>query len=108
MKGFNQGLLVLFASSLIACGGQVVEFGVATGADGGGTVTAPPAIPTTLASGVCTNKTISATFSEAMDASTINSTTFKVASGPSATPVTGTVSYDAVKKAATFIPSPDL
>ena len=56
---------------------------------------------------MCTNKTLSATFSEAMDPSTINSASFKVGAGAGATPVNGTVTYDASKNAATFTPSPD-
>ena len=39
--------------------------------------------------------------------STINAASFKVGAGAAATPVTGAVTYDAAKKAATFTPSPD-
>ena len=82
--------------------------GAGTNPDGGvGGLSAPTVSPTALSSGVCTNKSITATFSEAMNPSTINSTSFKVGAGASATPVTGTVTYDSVKKAATFTPSSD-
>ena len=110
MRGFNQALWAVCASSLIACGGKLVEFGdgAGTNPDGGvGGLSAPTVSPTALSSGVCTNKSITATFSEAMNPSTINSTSFKVGAGASATPVTGTVTYDSVKKAATFTPSSD-
>jgi hypothetical protein len=110
MRGFNQAVLVLFVSSMIGCGGKLVNFGDAAGAspDGGVGIMNPPTVtPTTLASGVCTNKALVASFSEAMDPATINSTTFKVAAGTSATSVAGTVTYDTAKKAATFTPAPD-
>src|SRR5581483_5959593 len=107
MSRFNQAVLAIFASSLVACGGNMVEFGDASGnPDGGGTLSTPTVTPTALASGVCTDKTLTVTFSEAMDSSTINATSFKVGAGAAGTPVSGTVAYDATKKAATFTPSP--
>jgi hypothetical protein len=57
--------------------------------------------------GVCQNTVILATFSEAMNPSTINSTTFTLA-GPGATSVMGQVVYDPLSHAATFTPSADL
>src|SRR5579863_2257979 len=67
---------------------------------------APPTVLSTVpvngATGVAVNTTISATFSEAMNAATINGTTFTV-TGPGATPVAGTVSY--AGSTATFTPS---
>src|SRR5579864_1366534 len=59
-------------------------------------------VPVTGATGVAVNTTISATFSEAMNAATINGTTFTV-TGPGATPVAGTVSYAGTT--ATFTPT---
>ena len=47
---------------------------------------------------------ITASFSEAMDASTINTTTFTV-TGPGATPVAGTVDYNTTTHIATFTPT---
>jgi hypothetical protein len=70
-------------------------------------VTPPTIIFTTPASGVIsvpTNATVNATFSEAMDPSTISSSTFTVAASgvPS---LTGTYAYDVPSRVATFTPS---
>jgi hypothetical protein len=62
------------------------------------------AAPLTGASGVCPNTLVVATFSEAMNASTINTTTFTL-TGPGLTSVGGTVTYDAASDAATFTPT---
>ncbi len=63
--------------------------------------------PQNGASGVSLNTTVSATFSQAMNASTISASTFTLAAtGGSA--VTGTVSYDAATFIATFTPSAPL
>ncbi len=53
--------------------------------------------------GVCLTKTVSATFSEPMDASTITAATFGVTDAGVAVP--GTVSYDAVNMVASFVPT---
>jgi len=50
---------------------------------------------------------INATFSEAMNPSTINSTSFMV-TGPGLTPVAGDVSYDVAHRRASFVPADDL
>jgi hypothetical protein len=47
---------------------------------------------------------VTATFTEAMDASTITTATFSM-SGPDATPVAGNVAYDASRNLATFTPA---
>jgi hypothetical protein len=60
--------------------------------------------PTTGTAGICPNTLATATFSEAMQSSTINTTTFTL-TGPGTTPVTGTVTYDASSGAATFTPT---
>src|SRR6202030_2430647 len=52
------------------------------------------------AAGECPNTVITATFSEAMDPTTINDTTFTAAPG-----VTGTVTLDGTGQIATFTPS---
>jgi len=57
--------------------------------------------PADTATGVCINKTISTTFSEPMDPSTINTTNYRVLG------VVGTVSYDTIKRIATFNPTPN-
>jgi hypothetical protein len=71
---------------------------------------APPPPPTVIsvtplngAAGVCPNTVITATFSEAMNPVTINTTTFTVAPG-----VTGVVTLDGTGKIAAFTPSSNL
>ncbi|HXU76956.1 MAG TPA: ice-binding family protein [Methylomirabilota bacterium] len=69
--------------------------------------TAPTVIstaPANSATGVPVSQTLAATFSEAMDQSTISASSFTL-TGPGATPVTGTVAYDAVSHTATFAPA---
>ncbi|CAB3764458.1 hypothetical protein LMG29739_04361 [Paraburkholderia solisilvae] len=71
--------------------------------------TTPPSIvstnPANAAGGVCTNKSVNVTFSEAMDPSTITAATFTVAaSSASATLLPGTVAYDVPSRVATFTP----
>jgi cytoskeletal protein CcmA (bactofilin family) len=51
-----------------------------------------------------TNQTITAAFSEAMDASTLNAATFTV-TGPGSTSVSGVVSYDNANNVAIFAPT---
>ena len=68
----------------------------------------PPTVvfvtPPTGAAGVCPNTVVTATFSEAMNPSTINTTTFTL-TGPGTTPVVGVVTYDSSSYTATFTPS---
>ena len=64
-------------------------------------------IPTNAAAGVSVNSVVSATFSTAMDAATLDTTTFTV-TGPGGEAVTGTVAYDAPTDSATFTPSSSL
>ena len=52
---------------------------------------------------ICLSETLRATFSEPMDATTINTSTFTVTDN--GTPVAGTVSYDAVTRVASFTPA---
>jgi hypothetical protein len=74
-------------------------------------VTGPPTVtsthPANESSGVAVNKSLSATFSEAMDPATITPFTFTVR-GPGATPVPGTVTFDGPSRTATFAPSATL
>ena len=65
-------------------------------------------VPADLASGVATNATISATFSESMDPLTINTTTFIVRPTAGGANVAGTVAYTAATNTATFTPSSPL
>jgi len=66
---------------------------------------APPisVTPPNASSGICPNTVIAATFPQAMDPATINTTTFTVAPG-----VTGTVTHDVTNKIFTFTPSSSL
>ncbi|MGZ4814376.1 MAG: ice-binding family protein [Terriglobales bacterium] len=68
---------------------------------GGGT---PTVVSVTPADGACPNTTVTATFSEAMNPSTINGSTFTLAGPGSA----GTVTYDVPNLTATFTPTAPL
>ncbi len=73
-------------------------------------VTPPTVIsvgPRNGANGVCPNTIVVATFSEAMNPSTINATTFTL-TGPGAASVTGQVTYDPSSNTALFTPSSTL
>ena len=65
---------------------------------------APTVLSTNPTNGSTGVAVITATFSEAMDPSTITSATF-TASGPGAIPVNGTVTYDASNRIAKFSPT---
>ena len=71
----------------------------------------PPTVisvaPPNGSSGICPSTLVTATFSEAMKASTINTTTFTL-TGPGITPVAGTVTYVASSDVATFTPNSPL
>jgi hypothetical protein len=64
-------------------------------------------VPTNLANGVPINQAITATFSLAMNSSTIDTATFTL-SGPGAAAVTGAVTYVAAGSVATFAPAANL
>jgi hypothetical protein len=72
--------------------------------------TTPPTVistnPVNHATGVPLNQEVTATFSEAMKDTTLNTTTFTVVQG--ATPVPGVVTYNAVGNTAIFIPTGNL
>ena len=74
--------------------------------------TAPNVIstnPADNATGVAINHSVNATFDEAMDPATINTTNIILAGpGPGPNPITGKVTYDAANKIATFIAGSDL
>jgi hypothetical protein len=86
----------------------VLLVGLACGGNGGDTT--PPTVSSTFpasdAEEVAREVTVTATFSEAMDPSTISDATF-VLEGPGGG-VSGTVSYDAATLTASFDPSADL
>ena len=67
------------------------------------TVTAT--LPVANATGVSRNTVITVTFNEAMDATTINGTTFTVTAGG---PIVGLVTYNTATRVATFTPSGQL
>jgi len=65
--------------------------------------------PASAAVNVFIDTTVSATFSTAMDPTTITNSTFTLAvAGVGGAPVSGTVSYDSASQIATFIPSANL
>ena len=65
--------------------------------------------PPNLAVGICPNTLLVATFNEAMNPTTINTTTFTLTSpGTPPVAVTGVVTYDASSYAATFTPTDPL
>src|SRR5580698_3461301 len=74
-------------------------------------VLTPPTVTSTIplngATAVPLNQTVNATFSTAMNPSTINSTTFTL-TGPGATAVPGLVAYSAVGNSLTFTPTANL
>ena len=73
--------------------------------------TTPPTVtllnPADGDTGVCINKTVAATFSEAMDPLTITTANYTL-TGPGTTPVIGTVTYDLITDIASFNPNSDL
>ena len=85
-----------------------VSAGCSKSSDGptgpGPDATAPTVTATNPIHGATGVAVITASFSEAINPATITTTTFAV-SGPGATPVTGTVFYDAATNRARFIPT---
>ncbi|MGJ0483987.1 MAG: N,N-dimethylformamidase beta subunit family domain-containing protein [Methylomicrobium sp.] len=79
-----------------------VLFTTSTGPD-----TTPPTVtaqsPTPNATGIATNTTVTATFSEAMDAATLNTTTFELRDSANAL-ISAAVSYNATNRTATLAP----
>jgi ice-binding like protein/Big-like domain-containing protein len=71
--------------------------------------TGPPVVtsvtPPKGAAGICPDTGVFATFSEAMNPSTINTTTFTLTSGTPPVNVAGAVTYDAPSHVATFTPT---
>jgi hypothetical protein len=64
--------------------------------------------PTAGASGVPVNSAVTATFSEAMDPTSITSTTFNVKVTSSSALVAGSMSYNSTTRVATFTPTASL
>jgi hypothetical protein len=88
-------------ATLPAAGNHVWVFH--TGATGDVTPPTVTAQSPTAGSTVCTTSSVSATFSEPMDAATIDTTTFRVTDNGVA--VAGSVSYDAATRVASFVPT---
>ncbi|MFZ3341604.1 MAG: ice-binding family protein [Terriglobales bacterium] len=69
----------------------------------------PPTVnfvnPVNGSNGICPDTVVVATFSEAMNPSTINTTTFTLTSGTPPVAVAGTVTYDVSSYVATFTPT---
>jgi hypothetical protein len=74
--------------------------------------TTPPGVtgtsPANNATGVLQGANVTATFSEAMDASTINTTTFRLRKSGTTTNVAAALSYDPATKRATLNPNANL
>ena len=116
MKGRNILMLagtIFIVLALASCGGG--------GGGGDTTDTTPPTVVSTVpgsnGTGAAVNSAITATFSEAMDASTISDTTFTLEAvtdrgmdpaALDARSLAGTVAYSASSLTATFTPSADL
>ncbi len=101
--------LLTLASALTACGGgkdPILGTSQGTALAPSVSATAPLARNPAI-TGVAINTQVTATFSKAMNPSTLNTSTFTLAC-PAETPVTGTVSYDADSRVATFVPSANL
>lgn len=100
------GSFFLLFSLLPGCGERLVEFkkGGTTPTNLAPTITS--VMPANGSPSVALDANISATFSKAMDAATIDTTTFSVKRGNAS--VSGTVSYSAGSMTATFAPSEPL
>jgi hypothetical protein len=109
VKTTTTGLL-LCAAALASCGGRGDGASAHRARSGQLADTIPPTVVSTSpedgATGAAINGIVVATFSEAMDASSINGGTFTLA-GPSGA-VSGTVVYDAASLSARFVPSAPL
>ena len=100
------GLLVpLLAATLAGCGGGLDPILGSPGAGIAPSVTATtPLASTPPVTGVATNTSVTATFSKAMAGASLTSTSFSLAC-PSGSTVAGSVSYDAVTRMASFVPT---
>jgi Ice-binding-like/Bacterial Ig-like domain len=103
MRKYNRytiWLTALFIVSSIGCGGP-------SHTPAGAAPTVMSAVPPTGADGACPNAIVTATFSKAMTAASIDATTFTL-TAPGAIAVTGTVTYNATSNTATFTPTSTL
>jgi hypothetical protein len=89
-------------ATLPNAGNHVWSFGTGATADSSAP-TVSAISPADGSTAVCLSRSIDVSFSEAMDAASINATTLTVADGAAA--VAGTVSYDTVRRIASFVPA---
>jgi hypothetical protein len=110
-KNHTTGLLALLLLVFMAAAGGCVKSPRDSVIPGSGTDTTAPtvtsAFPVAGASGVPLNSAVTVHFSEAMKVSTISSSNFSVTE-PGLVAVTGTVTYNATSRIATFTASPPL
>ncbi|MEI9952449.1 MAG: Ig-like domain-containing protein [Pseudomonadota bacterium] len=106
MSQLKAGILFFVLLCLTACGRQVVEFGDDAGTEAGTAPTVISTKPVRGASGVGLGSVVSATFSTAMAAATIDATTFTVKQGSAN--VAGVVTLNAATNTATFKPAASL
>ncbi len=100
---------MLFASGLAACGGpgqSVSDGGGGDSTDAFASLAIVANEPLAGTTDVPINGTISATFSDEVDAGTLTASTFTLTVGPLAVPVDGTVSYANAR--AVFVPTTNL
>jgi len=106
VKGGSTGVSDLAGNVLVA--NYVLSWTTAAAISGD---TVPPTVsgsnPSNLATGVCMNKTINATFSEAMDPLSISNASFGLSVTGGAA-IVGLVSYDALSHIASFNPTGNL
>jgi len=96
------GAKTLFAWAKDAAGNVSVSLSASVTISDTTPPTVSAVIPAVNATGVAVNTMVTATFSEAMNAATINTTNFTISG------VTGTVTYDATSRTATFTLSSNL
>jgi hypothetical protein len=91
---------------------QLVVTAAGSGGPGPDPDVTPPAVTATTpaggATGVGVATAVTATFSEAMDAGTVNGTTLRLATTAGGTPVAASVTYDGASRTATLTPSAPL
>ncbi len=94
------GIIFILVILLAACGGSS-----GGSSDGGSGDTTSPVVSSTNpahnATGVATNRAVTATFNEAIDLATINDISF-ILDDQNGAPITGAVSYDATSRTALF------
>ena len=106
MRNANRNPTILVAALLLlifvtGCGGGTKQNGAAS------RPTVISAVPPSSANGACPNTLVTVTFSKAMKASSINTTSFTL-TAPGPVPVLGLVTYDAASHTAIFTPSSTL